>query len=84
MLFHCILISLSTVFHLLSISNEKNLITSRKTTNKVKIKGTQIEIVSNNATTGWKLQGATVENLFVKNGRQVSKNGLNYCFQESA
>ena len=50
------------------------MITSRKTTNKVKIKGTQIEIVSNNATTGWKLQGATVENLFVKEWTSSVKN----------
>jgi len=43
-------------------------------TNKIKLKATQIPLVSNTATTGHKLQGASLESLFVHDWCYYNKN----------
>ena len=45
---------------------KKDISSLRKTKQEVKITGFQLPVVSNNATTGWKLQGASVKSLFIK------------------
>jgi hypothetical protein len=48
----------------------------KKKTNYVNLKATQLPIISNDATTGHKLQGCSVENLFVHEWAQQCKNWI--------
>ena len=44
----------------------RNDLAIKKKKQAVTIKAIQFPIVSNNATTGWKLQGLSVQNLYIK------------------
>ena len=50
----------------MKIKIKKGLTNSKKTEQLVRMEATQFPVVSNNATTGWKLQGTSVQNLFIK------------------
>ena len=54
----------------------RNDLAIKKKKQAVTIKAIQFPIVSNNATTGWKLQGLSVQNLYIKEWNISCKNWI--------
>ena len=54
----------------------RNDLAMKKKKQAVTIKAIQFPIVSNNATTGWKLQGSSVQNLYIKEWNISCKNWI--------
>ena len=54
----------------------RNDLSIKKKIQAVTIKAMQFPVVSNNATTGWKLQGSSVQNLYIKEWNISCKNWI--------
>ena len=54
----------------------RNDLSIKKKKQAVTIKAIQFPVVSNNATTGWKLQGSSVQNLYIKEWNISCKNWI--------
>ena len=54
----------------------RNDLAMKKKKQAVTIKAIQFPIVSNNTTTGWKLQGLSVQNLYIKEWNISCKNWI--------